>query len=372
MRVLGPITRILGIPIVARLMLILAVVEAIFLAESFTTLLEEALRQDAVAADVAILLLFKVPEIFDLALAVGMLIAVYFVVTDARNRGELVILASSGIRWSRIVSVVLVIGLIGGAVSLATAGFISPLARYASRIKMAELQTQHIVSRIEHAGPLNTQQTIRGVTFIATPPKDGAQRRGQLFVFQPNYGPMWRTIQSRNWHVTDADDGGQRKIILEALSAYEGVYPKTEKALRHVSRFSVADGDFAFGMSDVTTPPRRDRSKAERMLDINAPDATPRIAKIATRALMVPMAALLALAAIVAAGSGIGRYIALPLAALVLMAGDILARSVVAGSVESFSPLALILLALAIYLGPPLAYLARKREVLMIPAGRRS
>ena len=110
MRVLRPLIRILAWPVLARLLVILAVVEAIFLAESFTTLLEEALRNDALAADVGILLVFRMPQILDLALAVGVLIAVYFVISDARNRGELIILAASGIRWRQVVMRMVTVG----------------------------------------------------------------------------------------------------------------------------------------------------------------------------------------------------------------------------------------------------------------------
>lgn len=371
MRVLRPLIRILAWPVLARLLVILAVVEAIFLAESFTTLLEEALRNDAVAADVGILLVFRMPQILDLALAVGVLIAVYFVISDARNRGELIILAASGIRWRQVVMLMVLLGLIGGAVSVATAGYLSPLARYASRIKMAELKTEYIVSRIEQAGPLNSRQTIRDVTFIATPPRDEKFRRGQLFVFQPDVDGQWRAVQSSNWRVTDPDKDGQRAIVLDSLSALEARYPRDGAPMTHINAFNVNQAEFGFGLADVTEAPDRERSKAERLLNIS-PAQTPRLTRIVTRALMVPMAALLALAAIVAGGAGIRRYVALPIAAVILMAGDVAARSVLAGAVEAMSPFLLLGLAVALYLGPPLAYLGWRGEALMIPAARRA
>ncbi|PSL18738.1 LptF/LptG family permease [Shimia abyssi] len=371
MRVFGPIVRVLGFPILRRLLVILLGVEAIFLAESFTTLMEEALRLEGSAADVSVLLVFKMPEILDLALAIGFLIAVYFVVSDARNRGELVILASTGVAWRRVVGVVLIIGLLGGAVSLAISGVLSPLARYAGRIKMAELRSEHIVAKIEATTPVSSVQTIKTVTFVATPPEDGLDRRGQLFVFQPDVDGRWRTIQARDWTVTGPGPEAERKIELNNLAAYEGDYPDMPAAQKDVSRFEVAAADFTFRMADITQPPVRERTKAERILNIS-PDETPRIAKLATRALMVPMAAMLALAALVAGGAGVGRYIALPVATLLLMTGDILARLVITGVAESWPPVLVIVAAFALYLGPPLAYLRLKGEALMIPSGRRS
>ena len=369
MRLFGPLFRILGLPILIRLLLILAAVEAIFLAESFTTLMEDALRNDAVALDVGVLLLLRMPRIADLALAIGVLIAVYFVVSDARSRGELVILASGGVRWSRIVRLVLIMGLLGGAISFATAGFLSPMARYASRIKMAELRSEHIVSRIEHAGPLESLQTIRDVTFIATPPPDSLTRHGQLFIFQPDLDGRWRAMQARNWVVTDPDAIGQRKIELEDLSAYEGPYPKPTTPMQSISTFAVRTADFSFGMADVISPPRRERSRTEKMLGMT-PDETPRLARVVARALMVPTAALLALAAVVAGGGGLARYAALPLAAVLLMSGDVLARGVVVGISADIGLLLSTLLSFVVYLGPPLAYLYYRGEALMIPQGR--
>ncbi|MGX9352028.1 LptF/LptG family permease [Shimia sp. W99] len=369
MRLFASLFHILGLPILIRLLLILAAVEAIFLAESFTTLMEEALRNDAMAADVGVLLVLRMPRIADLALAIGVLIAVYFVVSDARSRGELVILASAGVRWSRIVQLVLILGLLGGAVSFATAGFLSPMARYASRIKMAELRRDHIVSRIEHAGPLESLQTIRDVTFIATPPPDSLTRHGQLFIFQPDVDGLWRAMQARNWVVTDPDDKGQRKIELEDLSAYEGAYPAPARPMRSISTFAVRSADFAFGMSDVTSPPKRERSRAERILDIST-EETPRLARVMARALMVPTAALLALAAVVAGGGGLARFVALPLAAVLLMSGDVMARAVVVGISADIGLALTALLSFVVYLAPPLAYLAYRGETLMIPQGR--
>ena len=63
-----PVVRVLGKPLILRLLLLLLVIEAVFLAESFTTLMEHALRYGGSTTDVAHLLTFKIPEILDLGL----------------------------------------------------------------------------------------------------------------------------------------------------------------------------------------------------------------------------------------------------------------------------------------------------------------
>ncbi len=366
-----PVVRVLIRPIVARLLLLLAVVEAIFLAESFTTLMENALRYGGRAADVAILLLYKTPEIFDLALAMSLLIAVYFAVSDARNRGELVILATAGIRWTRVIAFVLVCGLTGGLLSMLNAGYLLPMANYAERVKLTQLSSDHIVSRIQEPGPQSAVQQIRDTTFIATPPTDVMDRRGQIFVFQPDVGGNWRAGQSHNWRIAAPENDEDHKFILEQLSAYEGAYPKPDGNPVFVNRFTVNLGEFDFKMADVIPDTEQERTQAERLLELSV-DETPRIARLATRALMVPMAGLLALAAVVAAGAGMGRFLALPFAALLMMTGDVLGRAFVSGSIGNMGPSALIALAFLVYLGPPLAYLLWRGEALMKPDGRRT
>lgn len=403
-----PVLRILGRPIVARLLLMLLLVEAIFLAESFTSLMEQALRHGGLAADIFVLLIFKAPEILDLALAMGMLVAVYFATADARNRGELVILATAGVHWFRVIALVMMLGVVGGGLSMLNAGFVLPLSNFGERIKMADLRKTHVVSRMREPGPQNTLLTIRDTTFLATPPHgdlpkadqtetpattDGntdESQRGQLFVFQPDIDGNWRASQSSNWRIDEteapehqADDQTantrlpeERKshsILLDDLSVYQGPYPRADPQSHplFVNRFSVATAHFDFRMSDAAPPVDRARTRTERLLNLSA-EETPRLVRLATRALMVPMGGLLALAALLAGAiaGGRARYVALPVAALIMMIGDVLGRALISGWASTLWPPLLFLLAAAIYLGPVLAYLIYRGEALMKPAGR--
>ena len=79
------------------------------------------------------------------------------------------------------------------------------------------------------------------------------------------------------------------------------------------------------------------------------------------------MAALLALAAVLASGTGLLRFLTLPLAAVLLLFFDILGRTVVADASLTLSPLVLLILALGLYLGPPLAFVLWRGEAIMKP-----
>ncbi len=360
-----PIVRVLGKPLILRLLLLLLVIEAIFLAESFTTLMEHALRFGGGAGDVLHLLTFKTPEIFDLALAIGLLIATYFATQDARNRGELMILATAGIHWGRVIAFVLVLGLIGGMLSFLNAGLLLPMSKYGERLALAELQKNHVLSRIENGTTDTAVQTIRDTTFIATPAKDTSTHiHGQLFVFQPNLYGNWRVAQSQDWHVTNPAPADTHTITLQSLAVLEAPYPS--KQTPPLNRFNTAQANFAFAMADALPAPDQTRSAAEHLLNLNG-DEPARLTRLTTRALMVPMAGLLALVALLIGGTGPWRYAALPMAALLMMASDVASRAVLAEWSATVPAAVLILLAVLVYLGPPLSYLLWRGETLMTP-----
>lgn len=360
-----PVLRILGWPILWRLLLIIAVVQAIFLAEEFTGLLQTALRLDGPAAVVGKMLIFRMPEIFDLALAFGLLIAVYFAVGEARDNGELVVLATAGIPWWRVVTLVLGLGFAGGLLSLANAGYLLPLSNYGERLTIAELRKEYVLNRIQSPGHKTALQTIDSTTFIATPPSaDDLDRNGNLFVYQPDIGGFWRAVTSRNWHVSPLD-GDRHVVRLENLVTHE-VPLNRDKTGAAKNRYAVNAADFSFNLSDVTPEVDRNRGNAEKLLMLRH-DQSRRIADIATRALMVPLAGLFALAALVAGQTGIFRLAALPLAAILMMTVDVATHATIDGWIGTFPAFWISVLAVTLYLAPPLLLLARYKEAIMKP-----
>lgn len=368
-----PVLRVLGKPLFLRLLLLLLVIEAIFLAESFTTLMEHALRLGGGPLDVAHLLGFKVPEILDLALAMSLLIATYFATQDARNRGELMILATAGVHWGRVVGFVLIFGLIGGALSFANAGLILPSAKFGERLALAELRKDYVLTRIQEGGSETTQQTLGDTTFIATPSATGTDDindRGHLFVFQPEVNSGWRAANSESWQVTEPDVSDTHKITLKQLNVVEGPYLTSGNAPRPLNSFSTKSADFAFSMSDALPVTDSKRSAAEKLLSLTGSESG-QITRLLSRALMVPMAGLLALAALVAGGGGPLRFVALPLAALVMMMSDVASGALLSGLASSLPTMFICAAAACLYLLPPLAYLIWRGEVLMKPDVRR-
>jgi hypothetical protein len=109
---------------------VIFLIEAIFLAEHFTWVFRDAVRHEADLAGIALVLICTSTEIFDLALAVAILMALSHLLRMRENR-ELLVLFGSG--WA------LSIGRADPIVALAGhdrhlgSGVADPLSRYAQR-----------------------------------------------------------------------------------------------------------------------------------------------------------------------------------------------------------------------------------------------
>ena len=88
-------------------------IEAVFLAEKFSAVFDQGIEKHAPAGDIFLLLLLSAPDIFDVALAVAILIGVYRALLRAREDRELLVMGGAGMGISQLLALVLVVGLIG-------------------------------------------------------------------------------------------------------------------------------------------------------------------------------------------------------------------------------------------------------------------
>lgn len=107
-----------------QLVLILLFVEAILLAEKLNDVLRAALDRQAHFSDILLLLLYTVPAVFDLALPLALMIAVYRIVLRRREDRELLVLSGAGIGSARFVWWAMSIGLAAQLISLIVSGVI--------------------------------------------------------------------------------------------------------------------------------------------------------------------------------------------------------------------------------------------------------
>jgi lipopolysaccharide export system permease protein len=119
--------------VVTQTLAVVILIEAIFLAEHFTWVFRDAVRHEADLSGIALVLACTSTEIFDLALAVAILMAVYVTLLRMRENREMLVLFASGLGPYQLGALVLIVALAGQLVGIAGSGFVDPLSRYAQR-----------------------------------------------------------------------------------------------------------------------------------------------------------------------------------------------------------------------------------------------
>jgi lipopolysaccharide export LptBFGC system permease protein LptF len=116
-----------------RALAVIVLIEAIFLAEHFTWVFRDAVRHEADLAGIALVLLCTSTEIFDLALAVAILMASYLILLRMRENRELLVLFASGLGPYQLGVLVVIVALAGQVISTIGSGLADPMSRYAQR-----------------------------------------------------------------------------------------------------------------------------------------------------------------------------------------------------------------------------------------------
>jgi len=112
---------------------VIILIEAIFLAEHFTWVFRDAVRHEADLSGIALVLACTSTEIFDLALAVAILMASYMTLLRMRENREVLVLFASGLGPYQLGVLVLILALAGQVTSTIGSGLLDPLSRYAQR-----------------------------------------------------------------------------------------------------------------------------------------------------------------------------------------------------------------------------------------------
>jgi len=112
---------------------VIVLIEAIFLAEHFTWVFRDAVRHEADLSGIGLILACTSTEIFDLALAVAILMAGYLTLLRMRESRELLVLFGSGLGPYQLGALIAILSLAGLAIGLLGSGVADPLSRYAQR-----------------------------------------------------------------------------------------------------------------------------------------------------------------------------------------------------------------------------------------------
>ncbi|HEY2444683.1 MAG TPA: LptF/LptG family permease [Rhizomicrobium sp.] len=198
---------------------VMALVEAIFLAERFPIVFRDVLKNNASLLDTSLILSLASTQIFDLALAIAILMAVYWTVLRMRENRELLVIFAAGAGIRQIMALILAIALGAQICSLTVSGVIDPAARYAQRVILFNAKFHALVSGI------NTGQFYYFRNRVAyAPPPSTADRPGassgqsrKLFVYEPLGKDSFRIVTADHAWLDGPDASGS---ILVKLSGF--------------------------------------------------------------------------------------------------------------------------------------------------------
>ena len=205
--------------IALQLFFILLLVEGILLAEKFSHLLEIILENQASKFNVILLLSYFAPEVFDLALPIALLMAVYLVALRCREGRELVILATMGIGARQFIALALMIGFAAQLSSLLVSGIMEPYSQFASREVLFQAQNRAL------RGGIASARFYEFPGYVAYgPAQTEAAPERPLFIYRSLSDNLARVIASRRARLEGPNVAGELTLHLHDLTILD--HPK--------------------------------------------------------------------------------------------------------------------------------------------------
>jgi lipopolysaccharide export system permease protein len=215
---------------------VIVLIEAIFLAEHFTWVFKDAVRHEADLFGITLVLLCTSTEIFDLALAIAILMAAYATLLRMRENREMLVLFASGLGPWQLSALIMVVALAGAAVSMVGSGVVDPMSRFAQRsiLFSSELRSlKHGVAKGEfYYFPSYVAYAMDHVTDGAPPPvapgqvqvidarPAPAQSDRTLFIYQQIAPHASRVITAAQARLDGPDFSGKIKLNLNDFTAH--------------------------------------------------------------------------------------------------------------------------------------------------------
>jgi lipopolysaccharide export LptBFGC system permease protein LptF len=119
--------------VVAQLALVLLLIEAVFIAEKLNEIVLTVIDHRAPIIDIPLLVVLRMPVVFDLALPIATLVACFRVAFLARENREFLVFAGVGVSVQRLALIAWMIGAAAFLVSLLVSGIAAPAAHFAQR-----------------------------------------------------------------------------------------------------------------------------------------------------------------------------------------------------------------------------------------------
>ncbi|MDB5740477.1 MAG: LptF/LptG family permease [Alphaproteobacteria bacterium] len=355
---------------------VIVLIEAIFLAEHFTWVFKDAVRHEADLFGISLILLCTSTEIFDLALAIAILMAAYLTLLRMRENREMLVLFASGLGPWQLSSLILVVALAGQLVSTVGSGLVDPMSHYAQRsiLFVSELRSlkkgvakgefyyfpSYVAYAMDHVTDGAPPPTAPGgVPVIDARPPDAAVGKDRtLFVYQQIAPHTSRVVTAAQARLDGPDRSGRIVLNLndftshtfadahpmpsagDALTRPDAIrstgledlkVPRINMKVRDMSQLMMVDQLLPFTDRSSNTP---EQTVVEQLFvpDHHTPDARAAqmrlLAERFSRSLLSFLAPLVALLG-VAFTTRLTNWFALPLSCLALMSVNLGAEALI-------------------------------------------
>jgi lipopolysaccharide export system permease protein len=205
--------------VLLQVLAVMAMVEAIFLAERFPMVFRDVIRNNASLLDTSLIFVCNSTQIFDLALAIAILMAVYWTVLRMRENRELLVVSAAGTGLYRLIALIMAIAVVAQACSLFVSGVADPASRYAQRVILFKAKFRAL------QGGINTGQFYFFPNRVAFAPAQAAAGRdrssaGQskkLFIYEQVNPESFRVITADHAVLDGPDAAGRILLVLDGF-----------------------------------------------------------------------------------------------------------------------------------------------------------
>lgn len=348
--VLGVHARTLLTGVATRVFVIMLLVEAVFIAERFPIVFREVFKNHADLFDATLILLCNTTQVFDLALAIAILLAVYWTLLQMRESRELLVLFAAGTGPYQLLAVALLIAVAGQVASLTVSGVLDPATRYAERRILFDAEFRALRNGINTGEFYTFPKRVAFAPARVRPQNSARDATRSLFVFDESSAGKFRVITADRAFLDGPDEAGTIRLKLGGFTSHTfASEPKPEPALPakppgaakrgSLTQLSAVDVTQAMAADQlVTLPPRGDVAEELTIFEqvgASAKLASPRLradmrllGERFSRGLLCLLAPLMALAAVCLTFRG-SNYFVLPLACLALMALNLMSGSLI-------------------------------------------
>jgi len=196
------------------ILIVMVLFEAVFLAERFPMVFRAVFQHHADPSASFQLLLWNSTQVVDLALAIAVLVSVYWTTLRLRENRELLVLVAAGTGPYQLINLVVMVAVLALIGSITVSGILDPAARFAERQLLFNAEFQALRTGI------NTGQFYEFGKRIAFAParkqvsgKGAAYQTRGLFVYDELAPGKFRVVTADHASLNGPDDDG--RVVLK-------------------------------------------------------------------------------------------------------------------------------------------------------------